>query len=401
MKKTLLPLTLLLAGLLCVPLNAANDEDDKKGKEDETTEQADSTSKKKNVKNKYEKTFIKDKSCVTAKADGGFITLHKVDKKIYIELSKEYLDREMLIASTITGASDPNLASIGYKPQDPLHVTFTMVDSTIFLNEVSVLPVFDESNPQMKEAMLRSCMNPVIKTFDIFCESPDKSAFVFDASSIFTGNYDKLAPVKTGSSGGVNMKVSFNSSGSGLESVKAFKDNVSIKSILSYTVSADLLGLVLLKRDEPFTVRVTRSILVLPEEKMQPRISDSRVGIFCSSNLDYETDSDQIERYSMIHKWNVQPSDTAAWLRGELVEPEKRITFYLDNAFPALWQEPAKRGVLRWNKAFEKIGLKNVIEVKDFPTPEEDPEFDPDNLKYSCIRYVPSTDCKRNGSVLG
>ena len=47
-----------------------------------------------------------------------------------------------------------------------------------------------------------------------------------------------------------------------------------------------------------------------------------------------------------------------------------------------------KRQVLDWNKAFEKIGFKNTVQVKDFPT--DDPNFDPDNLKYSCIRYCPA-----------
>lgn len=76
-----------------------------------------------------------------------------------------------------------------------------------------------------------------------------------------------------------------------------------------------------------------------------------------------------------------------AWKRGELVEPKKPIVFYLDDALPEQWKEPTRRGALRWNKAFEKIGFKNVVQVVDFP--KNDPDFDPANLKYSCIRYVP------------
>lgn len=158
--------------------------------------------------------------------------------------------------------------------------------------------------------------------------------------------------------------------------------------MLSYTVSANLMQLVLLKKNDPFTVGVTRSIMMLPEKKMRPRVADSRVGIFLSGRTDLNPDADQIARYSVIHRWNIQPSDSAAWARGELVEPVKPIVFYLDDAFPALWREPAKEGIERWNKAFEKIGFKNVVQVRDFP--KNDPEFDPDNLKYSCIRFVPA-----------
>ena len=54
---------------------------------------------------------------------------------------------------------------------------------------------------------------------------------------------------------------------------------------------------------------------------------------------------------------------------------------YVDNSFPEAWKAPIKEGVLAWNKAFEAIGLKDVMQVRDFPTAEEDPQFD-----QRCIR---------------
>ena len=84
-----------------------------------------------------------------------------------------------------------------------------------------------------------------------------------------------------------------------------------------------------------------------------------------------------------------------AWKQGKLVEPVKPIVYYLDNTFPESWKEPLREGILRWNAAFEKIGFKNVVQVRDFPL--DDPEFDPDNLKYSCVRYIPSTTANAMG----
>lgn len=384
MKKCIL---LLLAMLCAAPVNfAANSNDDESKKE-----KSDSTSTTKKTKDLYQKTFIKDKECVTAKCDGGFMTLHKVNKKIYFEIPKSYLGREMLIASTISQVSDPNLGSTGYKPQAPMHVKFSLGDSTtVYMEEINLLPDFNNKDKHMAKAVELNGMSPIIGTYPVFCETPDKSAVVFEMTKMFTGNDDRLAPVKSGTSGGVNMTVNFNSGASTLGDIKAFKDNVSIKSTLSYTVSANLLGLVLLKDKDPFSVSVTRTVLLLPEKKMRPRIADSRVGIFLSSKNTLVSDKAGVDIYSVIHKWDVQPSDSAAFRRGELVEPTKHIVFYMDDAFPTEWREPAKKGILRWNKAFEEIGLKNVVKVKDFPTAEEDPEFDPDNLKYSCIRYVPA-----------
>ena len=114
----------------------------RKGKT-EVVEKKDTVKKKKT--SKYEKMFIKDKTCVTAKCEDGFLTLHKAKGKLYLEFPLKYMGREMLIASTITESSAADLASIGYKPVPPMHVRFSKVDSTIFMKEVTVLPDFDIS----------------------------------------------------------------------------------------------------------------------------------------------------------------------------------------------------------------------------------------------------------------
>ncbi|MCD8185269.1 MAG: zinc-dependent metalloprotease [Rikenellaceae bacterium] len=85
------------------------------------------------------------------------------------------------------------------------------------------------------------------------------------------------------------------------------------------------------------------------------------------------------------------PADEQAYRRGEPVEPEQPIVFYIDPLFPEEWKPSLKEGILRWNAAFEQIGFRNTVQVRDFPTPEENPDFDPDNMKYSCVRYVPNT----------
>ena len=96
----------------------------------------------------------------------------------------------------------------------------------------------------------------------------------------------------------------------------------------------------------------------------------------------------RIEPASFVRRWRVEPKDEAAFAAGQLVEPKKHIVYYVDPAFPPVWRKAIDVGVLRWNAAFEKIGFKDVVQVRDYPT--DDPEFDPDNLEYTCIRFVPS-----------
>lgn len=60
----------------------------------------------------------------------------------------------------------------------------------------------------------------------------------------------------------------------------------------------------------------------------------------------------------------------------------------MDNAFPESWKKYIKGRGREWKDAFEKIGLRMQSWQRDFPV--NDPEFDPDNVKYSCVRYSPS-----------
>lgn len=359
-----------------------------KSKKKQADSAASENSKPKPKTSKYDKLITKNKSCVSARFDSTMLAVHKVAGKVYLEIPKSLLGREMAIASTITGTSAPDLASIGYKPTAPMYVNFTLRDSSVFMNESKVLPDYDESNQAMRRALERNSADAILSTFKVNCYNNDSSSVVIDVSSLFAANFERLAPIKSGTSGGYNIKASYNASGLSVDSIKAFQDNVSVETQLCYTVTADYMKLVLVKSDQPVTIRVNRTILVMPQKKMRPRMADSRLGVFLAERQVMDAGRDKIERYSVLKRWDVQPADTAAWLRGELVEPAKHIVYYLDDAFPELWKEPAKKGALRWNKAFEAIGLKDVIQVLDFP--KDDSDFDPDNLKYSCIRYVPS-----------
>ena len=372
---------LLTAGLLALPASGAAASKSKSKKKKTKTEEV-----AKPKTDKYTKMFVNDKSCVTAK--GPFLTLHKLKGKLYAEVPLETIGREMLIASTISEASDTNLGTIGYKPKDPIHVKFTRIDTTLYLSEAPVPPLYDKNDPHMAKAISRSSLPAIITSFSFVCYNRDSSALVVDMTKFFAGDNAQLAPMSNSNNGLISITGKFKSEGSAIDQIKAFEDNVTIKSYLSYSVSASLLGLVSLKKDEPMTMKVTRTILLLPEEAMRPRLADDRIGIFLTGLSRIDGKKETIEDFSVINRWDLQPKDVEAWKRGELVEPVKPIVFYLDDAFPALWRDPIRRGVLRWNKAFEKIGFKNVMHIEDFP--KDDPEFDPDNLKYSCIRYVPA-----------
>ena len=138
--------------------------------------------------------------------------------------------------------------------------------------------------------------------------------------------------------------------------------------------------------NHPVSIGVQFTLALLPEDKMTPRLSDTRLGYFLTPKS--IVNDSLIDHASFINRWRVEPKDPAAYFAGQLSEPVKPIVFYIDNAFPEKWKPAMRNAVLRWNRAFERIGFKNVMRAVDFPT--NDPNFDPDNFQYSCIRYLPT-----------
>lgn len=334
---------------------------------------------------KYQRTFSEKRGCVSAR--GAFLSLHKVGAKLYIEIPNDYLEREVLIAATVTGTSDSDVATLGAKARKPLYGRFVRRDSSIFLERITVLPEYRRDDSLSLKNIRQTNLNTVIGGGKIFCESDDKQRVVFEATSLFRTT-DELSALGTKTVSGLTLKAKLETAQCTFDAVKAFDDNVSIKSTLSYTVSSSLLGLLSVLKDAPVNVQVTHSILLLPERKMQQRMADIRVGTFLTDQRSFDKDADKIVNYSVVNRWRLEPKDTTAMLEGRLSDPIKPIVFYLDDALPAQWREAAEIGILRWNKAFEAIGFSNAVQVKPFP--KDDPEFDPDNVKYSCVRYVPT-----------
>lgn len=219
---------------------------------------------------------------------------------------------------------------------------------------------------------------------------------MFDATSLFMSHIAAIDPFDPYFGYGAkpfNRSVSFEKDKSQLAGIKSFSDNFSVSSYLTYkssvTYSAGKSN-AQVETDAPVTALVNRSFLLLPEKPMRPRLADPRINIFPTGKAEFTTNDVRgtLPTY-FARRWDLTPKDMEAWKRGEKVEPVKPIVFYIDDAFPQSWKGPIKEAVEVWNEAFEPIGFKNAIKAVPFPSREEDPEFDPDNLKYSCLRYQP------------
>ena len=327
----------------------------------------------------YEKLF-KGKSHQEYK--GNFITVHKVGERIYFEFPLKHLGRELLIASTPSATSDPSAVNVGYKASSPKHMKFVMEDSTIFLMNCSTGTSVDDTK-EMKAAADMNFMDVPFQKLKLEAYNKDSSAVVFEVTKLLSSL--SSSPVN-GSFYGRRISSQTKNGLSSIGKIKSFDDNVSIETTDVYSCTVAVSMLQKLNLGDVVAKNVT-SFLLLPEEKMKPRLLDPRIGVFPTAKQNISP-KDGSSIYAYANRWRLEPSDWEAWERGELVESVKPIVFYLDPNFPENWKPAIREGVLDWNMAFEKIGFKNAIRVEDFPV--ADSTFDPDNLKYSCIRYVPS-----------
>ena len=372
----------LLVVVMLIPCLLVNGSERKKNKKKENVVQTD-VEKKKNV-SKYDK-LLKQPGVETAKGD--FMTIHKIGDKIYFEYPVKYFDREILVGSTVASSGFARMINVGYKYQGPQHLMVELKDSTVFFNVPNTKAYLNSEDPGLKEAMEKNFIPNLYKKFPVLAYNADSSRVVFEATKMLS----ELGPVGMSIRGFMMEPKKENIS---YGKIKAFDDNASIEMKQQVDVSMRFMGNLPMG---DLSVSSVVSLLLLPEEKMKPRIQDSRIGIFSTNGfsgamvsmpkIEVSDKTDGFREFLFANRWKLEPVNEEAWKRGELTEVKKPIVWYVDNTFPSTWKEPIKKGVLRWNKAFEQIGLKNVMQVRDFPT--DDPSFDPDNLKYSCIRYCP------------
>ncbi len=336
-------------------------------------------------KPKEKSPFKKYSEVITDKAqsDEGLFTFHKVDDKYYFELSKDVLDKEILIVSRISGhVKNLNFGGAGMKSRPQQVIRFQKKDNSILVRSVSYNSVADEDLP-IYQSVVNNNFEPIIHSFKIEALGQDSNSYVIDIKGFFTSDVPMIGALSDNQRKNFKIKT-VDKSRSVINWVKAFPENVEVRHILTYTGS-DLPDN---RLTGSLSIELNQSMILLPEDPMVPRLHDERVGFFSIRQLDYSLDEQKAATRRYLTKWRLEPKDWDAFERGELVEPVKPIVYYIDPATPEVWRPFLKQGVEDWQTAFEKAGLKNAIIAKDPPSKEEDPDWSPEDVRYSVIRYI-------------
>ncbi len=306
------------------------------------------------------------------KEKSGLITVYEKEGARLFAIPATLLGKDLLLTSRVSTTSNNAGTVAGQMPHAPVLITLSVQNNYLYIHKKVYKTLCDPQSPLMA-SFNKNFTNPIWKSFKIKATAPDGTVLV-DLSPLFENSVKELDPFSSGGSKNV-------SSGSPISElcmitgIKTFPKNLQVRSQMGYSDSGN-----------PLTVTMLRNIILLPETPMRPRLSDPRIGYF-DEKKEYFTDrEDGVKNFSYIKRWNLQPRDPAAYARGEKVEPMQPIVFYVDTAIPAKWRSYIKLGICDWNKAFEQIGFKNVMVAKDYPA--DDPNFDPDDIRYNCYRMI-------------
>ena len=375
MKKLLL-FSLILAFSISPQANAQK----KKSKKDKKTAQV--APKQKKSKPSY-KTYVNSKT----KSDDGLFHVHNNNGKFMYEIPKSHFGKEMLLVTRIKdipAGLGGGYVNAGSKINTQV-VVWEEFQNKILLKVKSYNAVANDSLPIYKSVKANN-LEPIIYAFDIKSQNPDSTAVLVDVTKFFSSDIKAISALPSFYRARYKVR-RLDPTRSFINSIKSYPKNIEVVQDFTYDAAAPPSN----SNTNTITIRVNQSMILLPEDKMMPRIYDKRVGYFSIGNVDYSSEALKADAKRYIRRWRLEPKDVSAYNRGELVEPIKPIVYYLDPATPEKLRKYIKQGVDDWAKVFETAGFKNAIMAKYPPTKEEDPEFSMEDVRYSSIRYVAST----------
>ncbi|MEM6770032.1 MAG: zinc-dependent metalloprotease, partial [Bacteroidota bacterium] len=312
---------------------------------------------------------------------------HRVGDKYYFEIPFSVFEKDILLVSRIAkipAGLGGGYFNAGTKTNEQV-VHFKRVHNELHLTSESFNNVANEEDPINLSVAINNYA-PIIMGFKIETFNADSTAAVIPVNDLFLRDVPAIS--------GLNPRVrrSYKVRGpdpkrSFISRMNAYPINVEVRHDMTYPAGEPPSN----SRTGTISMQMAQSFYLLPEEPMMPRIFDPRVGWFTLSQYDFSSEALKADRKTYLRRWRLEPKDPAAYARGELVEPVKPIVYYVDPATPEKFVPDFIAAVEDWQVAFEAAGFKNAIIAKRAPTPEEDPDWSPEDARYSVIRYVAST----------
>lgn len=335
----------------------------------------------------YDKVITK-----AAKTDEGLFTVHQIADDYYYEIPDSLFNREMLMVTRIAQTAS-GIGFGGGKTNEQV-LRWEKRNNNVLLRVVSY-NVFAADSLPVYEAVVNSNFEPVLFSFKVEAIRKDSTSTntVIKVTDLYQTDVQPLGlPDRVRKEYKVTR---LDANRSYIDTIRSYPENIEVRHVKTYNAGEPPSN----ASTGSISVKMSNSMVLLPKIPMERRYFDERVGWFTSSQTDYGLEAQKSETVRYLDRWRleVKEEDLEKFRRGELVEPKKQIVYYVDRATPKKWVPYIKQGIEDWQVAFEAAGFKNAIIAKDPPTVAEDPDWSPEDSRYSVVRYLASPIPNANG----
>ena len=312
----------------------------------------------------------------------GLFTVRHIKDDWYLEVPDDLLGRMLLCVTRFTSVPQDFKMFGGEEVNRSAVYLEQYNDKTLFLREY-VQSSYADKNDRIAISLKQATVDPIVNKFEIIGRNPDTQAMLINVTkwlmsdnkvTSFSANDHTTLGI-----GGVMADRTF------IDSIKTYPINMEIQTLRTYAMTN---GKTPASKTGAATLSLNTSIVLLPEEPMQPRYFDDRVGYFNNKITEFSDQQQTTNHEAIVMRYRLEPKDPKAYKAGKLVEPKKQIVYYIDPATPKKWVKYLIAGINDWNKAFEAAGFKNAIVGKEWPA--NDSTMSVDDARFSMIRYLPS-----------
>jgi len=314
------------------------------------------------------------------------LDVHYVGDDIFYEIPDSLMGRDFLMVSRVAKVPSNffGYTPSGGKTAEQVFV-FEKAKDKINIRQRSYNSVAADTSPIYKSVQANN-YEPIIGTFEIAARGPNDDTSVIQINDFFENDVPAISGMVDFLRNIYSVR-RLDSNRSYIDTVRTYPKNVEARHVMTYEAMEPPSA----AGTNTISVLMNQSMILLPKEPMRPRHADYRVGYFTVNQLDFSSNAQKADTRSLIRRWRLEPSDPEAYARGELVEPVEPIVYFVDPGTPEEYRENVITGVEDWNVAFEEAGFKNAIQAKLPPTEEEDPNFEPEDIRYNMVRWIANT----------
>jgi hypothetical protein len=315
-----------------------------------------------------------DKVVKGAKEYDGLFKLYHKGENLYAEIRPDQLDRPFLLPIAVARGGGMGGFTLNFEEQWVL--LFQKVgEGKLHLVRRNVRFKANAGSPVAK-AVETTYTDSVLLALKVVSIHPGRMSYLINFNDIFMQDFAQL---------GLG---SFDANRSTWHKIKAFPRNIELQVAATFTTYRS--GWFFGGRDDSViddrgnTVVVHYGLCHLPDDGYQPRLADDRVGYFLSVVKDFSSDSKDTSFLRYVNRWRLERADTDHKNKDKLSVPKKKIVYWIEKSVPFEYRAYVREGILEWNKAFEKIGFRDAIEVRQ----QENEDFDPEDMNYNTFRWI-------------